>query len=106
AADAGQPGGRGGRGPAGDRSGWGHPRDGGVPAARGRRPRRARARARGGPGEGRGTSVTDQSPEPMAVRVRVNGRDYAEPVPPRLLLSDFLRYRLRLTGTHVGCEHG
>ncbi|MBI2466765.1 MAG: (2Fe-2S)-binding protein [Candidatus Rokubacteria bacterium] len=42
----------------------------------------------------------------MPVRVRVNRRDYAEAVPPRLLLSDFLRDRLRLTGTHVGCEHG
>jgi carbon-monoxide dehydrogenase small subunit len=40
------------------------------------------------------------------VRVRVNGRAYLERVPPRLLLSDFLRYRLQLTGTHVGCEHG
>jgi len=40
------------------------------------------------------------------MRVRVNGRDYTESVPPRLLLSDFLRLRLGLTGTHVGCEHG
>jgi len=40
------------------------------------------------------------------VRVRVNGRDYSESVTPRLLLSDFLRHRLGLTGTHVGCEHG
>ena len=30
----------------------------------------------------------------------------SEPVEPRLLLSDFLRGRLGLTGTHVGCEHG
>jgi carbon-monoxide dehydrogenase small subunit len=42
----------------------------------------------------------------VTVRVRVNGREYAEDVPPRLLLSDFLRHRLGLTGTHVGCEHG
>ena len=27
-------------------------------------------------------------------------------VEPRLLLSDFLRHDLELTGTHVGCEHG
>jgi aerobic-type carbon monoxide dehydrogenase small subunit (CoxS/CutS family) len=40
------------------------------------------------------------------VRLRVNGREYAQEVPPRLLLSDFLRYKLGLTGTHVGCEHG
>ena len=38
--------------------------------------------------------------------VAVNGRSYHEPVPDRLLLSDFLRHRLGLTGTHVGCEHG
>ena len=40
------------------------------------------------------------------VAVTVNGRRYREPVPDRLLLSDFLRHRLGLTGTHVGCEHG
>jgi aerobic-type carbon monoxide dehydrogenase small subunit (CoxS/CutS family) len=38
--------------------------------------------------------------------VTVNGREYQETVEPRLLLSDFLRGRLGLTGTHVGCEHG
>jgi carbon-monoxide dehydrogenase small subunit len=31
---------------------------------------------------------------------------YQREVEPRLLLSDFLRHHLRLTGTHVGCEHG
>lgn len=40
------------------------------------------------------------------VRVRVNGRDHERRVEPRLLLSDFLRHELGLTGTHVGCEHG
>jgi aerobic carbon-monoxide dehydrogenase small subunit len=45
-------------------------------------------------------------PAPITVRLRVNGREYAESVAPRLLLSDFLRHRLGLTGTHVGCEHG
>ena len=45
-------------------------------------------------------------PLSIAVRARVNGRECTETVPPRLLLSDFLRSRLRLTGTHVGCEHG
>ena len=44
---------------------------------------------------------------PLArVHLRVNGREFAQEVPPRLLLSDFLRYKLGLTGTHVGCEHG
>jgi carbon-monoxide dehydrogenase small subunit len=36
----------------------------------------------------------------------VNGRQYEARVEPRLLLSDFLRDTLGLTGTHVGCEHG
>jgi aerobic-type carbon monoxide dehydrogenase small subunit (CoxS/CutS family) len=40
------------------------------------------------------------------VDVTVNGRRYSEDVEPRLLLSDFLRHTLGLTGTHVGCEHG
>ena len=42
----------------------------------------------------------------IEVGLRVNGRDVRESVEPRLLLSDFLRHRLGLTGTHVGCEHG
>jgi carbon-monoxide dehydrogenase small subunit len=46
------------------------------------------------------------TPAPIEVRLRVNGREHAESVPPRFLLSDFLRHRLGLTGTHVGCEHG
>jgi carbon-monoxide dehydrogenase small subunit len=46
------------------------------------------------------------TPAPLEVRVRVNGREHVESVAPRLLLSDFLRHRLGLTGTHVGCEHG
>jgi aerobic-type carbon monoxide dehydrogenase small subunit (CoxS/CutS family) len=41
-----------------------------------------------------------------AVELTVNGRRVREEVEPRLLLSDFLRHRLGLTGTHVGCEHG
>jgi aerobic-type carbon monoxide dehydrogenase small subunit (CoxS/CutS family) len=42
----------------------------------------------------------------IPVDVAVNGRRYRELVEPRLLLSDFLRHTLGLTGTHVGCEHG
>jgi aerobic-type carbon monoxide dehydrogenase small subunit (CoxS/CutS family) len=42
----------------------------------------------------------------VTVAVTVNGRGYTREVEPRLLLSDFLRHNLRLTGTHVGCEHG
>jgi carbon-monoxide dehydrogenase small subunit len=36
----------------------------------------------------------------------VNGQTYERQVEPRLLLSDFLRHELGLSGTHVGCEHG
>jgi carbon-monoxide dehydrogenase small subunit len=42
----------------------------------------------------------------MTVTVIVNGIGYQRSVEPRLLLSDFLRHELGLTGTHVGCEHG
>jgi carbon-monoxide dehydrogenase small subunit len=40
------------------------------------------------------------------VKLTVNGRTYERQVEPRLLLSDFLRHELGLSGTHVGCEHG
>jgi len=40
------------------------------------------------------------------ITVTVNGTLYERSVEPRLLLSDFLRHELGLTGTHVGCEHG
>jgi carbon-monoxide dehydrogenase small subunit len=40
------------------------------------------------------------------ITVTVNGRRYEKEVEPRRLLSDFIREDLRLTGTHVGCEHG
>jgi len=40
------------------------------------------------------------------VSVTINGRLIERQVEPRLLLSDFLRHELQLTGTHVGCEHG
>ena len=40
------------------------------------------------------------------IKVTVNGEDYEREVEPRMLLSDFLRHELGLTGTHVGCEHG
>jgi len=42
----------------------------------------------------------------MKVRITVNGTLYEREVEPRLLLSDFIRHDLGLTGTHVGCEHG
>jgi aerobic-type carbon monoxide dehydrogenase small subunit (CoxS/CutS family) len=47
-------------------------------------------------------TFTEQSP----IDVIVNGQHYERSVPVRLLLSDFIRHELHLTGTHVGCEHG
>jgi aerobic-type carbon monoxide dehydrogenase small subunit (CoxS/CutS family) len=44
--------------------------------------------------------------KPVSISIKVNGRMYRHGVEPRLLLSDFLRIELGLTGTHVGCEHG
>ena len=41
-----------------------------------------------------------------AIAVTVNGAHHERRIEPRLLLSDFLRHELGLTGTHVGCEHG
>ena len=41
-----------------------------------------------------------------SIGVTVNGTRHERGVEPRLLLSDFLRHELGLTGTHVGCEHG
>jgi carbon-monoxide dehydrogenase small subunit len=40
------------------------------------------------------------------VSLTVNGERHEREIEPRLLLSDFLRHDLGLTGTHVGCEHG
>jgi carbon-monoxide dehydrogenase small subunit len=45
-------------------------------------------------------------PDLVTINVTVNSRRYERAVEPRLLLSDFLRHELGLTGTHVGCEHG
>jgi carbon-monoxide dehydrogenase small subunit len=46
------------------------------------------------------------SDEPVSVSFTVNGAPYDLQLPARRLLSDALRHDLRLTGTHVGCEHG
>jgi aerobic carbon-monoxide dehydrogenase small subunit len=42
----------------------------------------------------------------VAVKLTVNGEPREASVEPRLTLADFLREELRLTGTHLGCEHG
>jgi aerobic-type carbon monoxide dehydrogenase small subunit (CoxS/CutS family) len=50
--------------------------------------------------------MTAVGSERRVIRVTVNGVPYECEVEARLLLSDFLRHELGLTGTHVGCEHG
>jgi 2-furoyl-CoA dehydrogenase 2Fe-2S iron sulfur subunit len=40
------------------------------------------------------------------VSLTLNGRKMSAEAEPRMLLSDFLRHSLGVTGTHVGCEHG
>lgn len=43
---------------------------------------------------------------PVPISLEVNGERIDADVLPRLNLADFLREHLKLTGTHVGCEHG
>ena len=49
-------------------------------------------------------STTDE--QFRLVTATINGKEERHEVPVRLLLSDFLRHTVGLTGTHVGCEHG
>lgn len=42
----------------------------------------------------------------QSITLRVNGQPYSVEVEPRWLLSDVLRHKIGLTGTHVGCEQG
>ncbi len=42
--------------------------------------------------------------ETVQIKVRVNEKEYARAVEPRLLLVEFLREQLVLTGTHIGCD--
>jgi carbon-monoxide dehydrogenase small subunit len=42
----------------------------------------------------------------VTVSLRVNGQETKAAIEPRLTLADFLRETCRLTGTHLGCEHG
>lgn len=44
--------------------------------------------------------------ELFEVSVKVNGKEYRRSVEPRMLLSDFIRHEINLSGTHVGCEQG
>lgn len=50
--------------------------------------------------------MVDTAHSDMMISLTVNGRVHRAMVEPRLLLADFLRRNLRLTGTHLGCEQG
>jgi carbon-monoxide dehydrogenase small subunit len=50
--------------------------------------------------------MTVDAPGQVAVRLVVNGQTVEATVEPRRSLAEFLREDLRLTGTHIGCEHG
>src|SRR4030095_5441356 len=55
---------------------------------------------------GNATRKRNAMTKSIAITVTVNEMDHRREVEPRMLLSDFLRHELGLTGTHVGCEHG
>lgn len=42
----------------------------------------------------------------LQITTIINGEEHSRSVEPRLLLTDFIRHEIGLTGTHVGCEHG
>jgi len=50
--------------------------------------------------------MNDSDTQMIDIELEVNGVTVRRRVEPRLLLSDFLRHELELTGTNVGCEHG
>jgi 2-furoyl-CoA dehydrogenase 2Fe-2S iron sulfur subunit len=47
-----------------------------------------------------------QADQKHPVRFTLNGKPCTGEAEPRMLLTDFLRHRIGITGTHVGCEHG
>ncbi len=52
----------------------------------------------------RAKTVAAEASEKISVRVRVNGTEYSRSIEPRMLLLEFLREELDLTGTHMGCD--
>jgi xanthine dehydrogenase YagT iron-sulfur-binding subunit len=52
------------------------------------------------------TSARTASTDPQVVKIRVNGRDHALALDPRVTLLDALRQHLSLTGAKKGCDHG
>ena len=52
------------------------------------------------------TSAAGPATESVKVNLKINGKDYALDVDPRVTLLDALRERLQLTGSKKGCDHG
>lgn len=52
------------------------------------------------------SDIKQRNDDSRSVRLTVNGTLYEAMILPRVHLADFLREGLRLTGTHLGCEHG
>jgi len=50
--------------------------------------------------------VRDTDGQRISIVLQINGEEVCAEVEPRLLLTDFLRHEVGLTGTNVGCEHG
>ena len=66
----------------------------------------SRVRFRRGNGPDADAGAGPERTAPLTVRLVVNGRRVEGAPEPRTHLADFLRERLHLTGTHLGCEHG
>ncbi len=52
------------------------------------------------------SDMTQMDARARTIRLTVNGTAHEARVSPRVHLADFLRETLKLTGTHLGCEHG
>lgn len=50
--------------------------------------------------------MADTRTDTRTIVVTVNGKPRSATIETRMTLADFLRHELKLTGTHVGCEHG
>ena len=68
----------------------------------------SRSRAHDRPRSGAGGAAMSRLPAGRrhSVRFTLNGKPCAGEAEPRMLLTDFLRHQIGVTGTHVGCEHG
>src|SRR5438105_5657311 len=56
--------------------------------------------------QARATSAAGAASDLVKVNLKINGKDYALDVDPRVTLLDALRERLQLTGSKKGCDHG